>query len=352
MTRESGVRIGVVGLGKMGLMHASIFNGLSGSRVVAVAEPTAVMRRAFKEMQSPVSFYDNVEGMLQQEERLDAVVITTPVATHVPVSISCVKHGVPFFVEKPLAVSANQAADLGRALRESPTPHMVGFMTRFVEAFRKGKDLIASGCLGRLQRVLATIYVSQLFTQGQGWRYDRKVSGGGVLLSQGSHLMDLLAWYFGPVARVNADMLSIYSSGIEDFAHVMLEFQGGLRAWVDCSWSVRFHRTVEITIDVLGDNGALVVQDDNVRIHLDRSAGGAPAGGSSWNAVDLFRGVELDIGEPQYSREDEAFLQGLRLSAMPEPGFRQAYHIQQIVDAAYASSQRKGEPISIPKGDF
>ena len=73
MTRESGVRIGVVGLGKMGLMPASIFNGLSGSRVVAVAEPTAVMRRAFKEMQSPVSFYDNVEGMLQQEERLDAV---------------------------------------------------------------------------------------------------------------------------------------------------------------------------------------------------------------------------------------------------------------------------------------
>ncbi|MEK7872569.1 MAG: Gfo/Idh/MocA family oxidoreductase [Chloroflexota bacterium] len=176
--QPSGARIGVVGLGKMGLMHASIFNGLSASQVVAVAEPAAVTRNAFKELNSPVRFYDDAEGMLRAE-KLDAVVINTPVATHVPISVSCVRHRVPFFVEKPLAVSVEQAAELGRALRESPTPHMVGFMTRFVEAFRKGKELIASGCLGRLQRVQATIYVSQLFAQGEGWRYDRKVSGGG-----------------------------------------------------------------------------------------------------------------------------------------------------------------------------
>jgi predicted dehydrogenase len=207
-----------------------------------------------------------------------------------------------------------------------------------------GRELIASGCLGGLQRVGATIYVSQLFARGRGWRYDRKVSGGGVLLGQGSHLLDLLTWYFGPVRRVNAEMLAVYSEEIEDFAHLLLEFRSGLRAWVDCSWSVRFRRTVETVIDVLGDNGSLVVTDDSVRLFLDRPAGRMQAGWAVWNAVDLYQGVEVDVGGPHYTREDQAFLEALSMGTAPQPDIHQAFHVQQIVDAAYASSLRDGFP--------
>ena len=344
---SSDIRVGVVGLGKMGLLHASIFNSLEGSRVAAVAEPSALARNALSGLNSSIQVFRGVEEMLDGAE-LGAVVITTPVADHVPVAMECVRRGIPFFVEKPLAASGDQAMELAAALRETPMPHMVGYMTRFVDSFEKACAVVQSGCLGRLQRVTATIYVSQLFARGQGWRYDQKVSGGGVLLSQGSHVLDLLTWYLGPAVRVNAEIFPIYSREIEDSATVLLEFESGLRGWLDCCWSVRFRRTVETTIDILGENGSLVVTDDAVRLFLDEAAGGMPAGRTAWTAADLYRGVEVDVGGPQYTREDQAFLGALRTGSKAEPDCFQALHVQQIVDAAYASSLAKGAPEAIP----
>src|SRR6185295_17316655 len=182
---------------------------------------------------------------------------------------------------------ASQAEPLRRTLRQKSLPNMVGFMTRFIDSFVKAKSILDAGSLGRLQRVTGTIYVSQLFSRGEGWRYDRQVSGGGVLLSQGSHLLDLLTWFFGPVERVNADVLAAYSAEVEDFAHVVLQFRSGLHAWVDASWSVRGKRTVQTTIDVLGDNGELIVTDDTVQLTLDKMAGGYAAGRTVFQAPSL-----------------------------------------------------------------
>lgn len=343
MQAASTLRVGVVGLGKMGLLHAAICNSLTGSQVVAVADPAALPRESLGEMNPGIQGFADATEMLDRVT-LDAVMITTPVAQHIPIALACAQRRLPFFIEKPLATSATQALPLVTALQEQPLPHMIGYMTRHVDTFAKGQTLLASGCLGRLQRVTATIYVSQLFTRGRGWRYERQVAGGGVLLSQGSHLLDLLTWYFGPVARVNADILSVYSAEVEDFAHLLLTFDSGLRGWVDCSWSVRFRRTIETTIDILGDNGSLMVTDDTVRLFLDTAADGLAAGLTLWRAPDLYRGVEVDIAGPQYTREDQAFLDALRTGHMPQPDIGQALHVQQIVDAAYASAAQHGTP--------
>ncbi|MBI3953791.1 MAG: Gfo/Idh/MocA family oxidoreductase [Chloroflexi bacterium] len=340
------LQVGVVGLGKMGLLHAAIFNSLPGSRVVAAAEPARLPREALSMFNPAIRMFPSLEEMLDGAA-LHAVVIATPVADHVPSAQLCVERGVPFLMEKPLATSAAQADGLIEALAARKLPHMVGFMTRFVDSFAKGKEIIDSNCLGRLQRVTGTIQVSQLFRRGRGWRYDRVVAGGGVLLSQGSHLLDLLTWYCGPVARVNGEALAVYSPDIEDFAHVMLEFRSGLRGWLDSSWSVRFKRTVETTLDVLGDNGALVVTDDSVRLFLDQAAGGWPEGRTALRATDLYRGVPVDVGGPQYTREDQVFLRALRNHTPAEPAVQQALHVQRIVDAAYASSRERGAPQEI-----
>jgi predicted dehydrogenase len=343
MSASSALRVGVVGLGKMGLLHAAICNSLPGSSVVAVADPAPLPRASLTEMNPAVHAYADAREMLDTLA-LDAVMITTPVAQHVPIALACVQRRVPFFVEKPLATSVAQALPLFTALQEQPLPHMIGYMTRYVDAFEKGQTLIASGCLGCLQRVTATIYVSQLFARGRGWRYERQTAGGGVLLSQGSHVLDLLTWYFGPVARVNADVQSVYSAEVEDIAHLMVTFESGLHGWVDCSWSVRFRRTVETTIDILGENGSLMLTDDTVRLFLDTAANEFPAGWTIWRAPDLYRGVTVDIAGPQYTREDQTFLEALRAARMPQPDIVQALHVQGIVDAAYASAARHGAP--------
>jgi predicted dehydrogenase len=340
------LRVGVVGLGKMGLLHTAVCNSLPESRVVAVAEPVKLLRESLAAHATGIKTFESLDAMLDGAA-LDAVVITTPVAHHIEGALCCAERGLPFLVEKPLAISAGQAEPLVAALRRGKLTNMVGFMTRFIDSFEKGREIVASGCLGRLQRVTGTIYVSQLFKRGQGWRYDKAVSGGGVLMSQGSHLLDLLTWYFGPVARVNADAVSVYSPGIEDFGHAMLEFSSGLRAWVDCSWSVRGKRTVETTVNALGDNGSLVVTDDAVRLFLDEAAGGWPAGSTVLQAPDLYRGVPVDIGGPQYTREDRAFAQAVLAGKPAMPDVAQGFHVQQVIDAAYASAEVGGAPKGI-----
>jgi len=340
------LRVGVAGLGKMGLLHAAIFNGLPGSQVVAAADSTATLRNAIGEINPDLQMFSDSIEMLNKAS-LDAVVIATPVADHIPTALECVKKKIPFLMEKPLATSASQAADLVAALQKNPVSHMIGYMTRFIDTFIKGREVLKSNALGGLQRVTASIYVSQLFTKGKGWRYDKKISGGGVILSQGSHLLDLLTWYFGPVKKVNASMTSVYSPEIEDFGHLILDFQSGLQCTLDTSWSVRFKRTVETTIDILGDNGSLIISDDTVKLFLDEPQGGFPAGWSTWSAADLYRGVQIDIGGPQYTREDIAFLEGIGGGGPMQPDILQALHVQRIVDGAYASSQNGGNGVVI-----
>ena len=340
---DSQIRVGIAGLGKMGLVHAGILNGLLGSRVVAAADPSKWARSALGELTGSVEMFTDAEDMIRSAE-LDAVVIATPVDQHVPMCMACVERRLPFFVEKPLTTQAGQAEELVQQLRERRMAHMVGYMTRYVDSFVKGHELVRSGCLGRIQRVTATIYVSQLFRRGKGWRYDKTLSGGGVLLSQGSHLLDLLTWYLGPVARVNGRVQSVYSREVEDFAHIFLEFSSGVTGWVDSSWSVRFRRTVEITIELQGVDGNLIVTDDTVRLYLERGFGELSPGGNVWNAVDLYRPVEFDIGCPQYTREDAAFLDAVRMGRPGDIDMDQAIHVQRIVDAAYTSSAANGAP--------
>ncbi len=344
---SSPLRIGVAGLGKMGLLHAAIFNQIPGATLAAVAEPSNLIRNTIAQYNPAIAAFASLDDMLAGAT-LNAVVIATPVAHHVPMALQCVQHHLPVFIEKPLAISAAQAAPLLDALRKQPVPHMIGFMTRYIDSFAKVHEIIRSGCLGPLQRITGTIYVSQLFQTGKGWRYDRSVSGGGVLLSQGSHLLDLLTWYCGPVARVNCATITAYNPGIEDFAHVMIEFQSGLRGWMDCSWSVRDKRTVQTTIEVLGANGVLTVTDDTLRLALDKPLGGWPAGRTSFNAAQLYRGVPFDVGGPQYTREDEAFITALRDPTTPIPDLIQACHVQHIVDAAYRSAENNGSPCEVP----
>ena len=335
-----------MGLGKMGLLHAGILNSLPGSRVVAIAETSSFARDTFAQLESEIHLFPDIDSMLDSS-RLDAVVIATPVVDHTPAAIKCTERELPFLVEKPLAVSVAQANPLMRLLREKEFPHMIGFMTRYVDSFSKGKQLLESGCLGRILRITATIYVSQLFRPGSGWRYKKETSGGGVLPNQGAHLIDLLTWYFGGVSSVNARMSMAYSTEVEDFAHLFLEFDSGLSGWLDCSWSVRFRRTVETSIDILGDNGSLMLTDDAVRLYLDEAAGGLRSGLSTFNASDLYRSVPIDVGEPQYTREDIEFLDAVRTNRLPEANIFQAFHVQSVVDAAYASAEGAGQSVNV-----
>lgn len=336
----------MIGLGKLGLLHAGLMNGLPDSRLVAVADSNATLLKALKSRMEHVRTYPDHKTLLR-DGGIDAAVIATPTGTHVEVAVDCVAQGIPVLIEKPLSLSGRQARPLLDALAQRPVANMVGYMGRYIETFAKAKAIVASGALGRLQMLRSSMYVGQLFRAGKGWRYDKAVSGGGVLITQNSHVVDKLLWLFGDVHSVSAQVRSLYSQGVEDYAHVVFTFDSGLTGFMDASWSARHFRTPAIAIHVQGEAGTLDVDDDSVRLFLDAPAGGFAAGWSEWRKPDLYEGVSFDIGGPQYTRQAEAFLAAVRGGPNPSSDVRSAWRAQCVIDAAYLSASRAGAPVTV-----
>ena len=331
------LRVGVIGFGKMGLLHASIANGLGISQLTAAADPTAGLLDSLKRLKPQIAIYEDYERMLSAEA-LDAVFITSPTHLHSPMAFACVQKGLPFLVEKPLSPRTSESAALRSALQKTRVTNAVGYMARHIDTFRKARELVASGAMGRLIHLQATMYVAQLFRTGEGWRYDPKYSGGGVLITQNSHLVDLLLWIFGPVAGVTGHVKRWYSKEVDDFAHAILEFKSGLTGFMDTSWSIRHHRTVDLSIAVHGENGNLQVTDDDVRLFLDTAAAGYAEGWSVWQKPDLFEGVTLDVGGPEYTRQDEQFLRAVAAGQAVECDVESALRVQRVIEAIYESA--------------
>lgn len=340
------MRVAIIGIGKMGLLHGGILNSLDGVELCAVSDTSNLLLTFAKNFKKGLSVYDDYVKMLD-EEAPDAVVITTPVFLHVPMAMQCARRGMHFLVEKPLSVNSAEAADLVEEVEKKRLTTLVGYMMRYVDTFAKGKEIVASGALGRLITFKATIYVSQLFRTGKGWRYNKQESGGGVVIGQATHLIDLLRWYFGPVERLSAHTRSWYSREVEDFAHIHFEFKNGVSGWLDSSWSVRHHRLLEMSIEVNAEFGTLHVSDDVVKLFLEQPSNGYPVGWSTFYKPDLFEGVDIDLGGPQYTRQDMAFVGAIQNGTRVENNVGSAFEVQKLVDAVYSSAEGHGQPVSL-----
>ena len=339
------MRVAVIGIGKMGLLHAGILNALDGVELCALSDTSKYLLGMVKNLK-PVPVYDDWEKMLEREKP-DAAVIATPVKLHVPMMKECASRGIHFMVEKPLGLNAREAEKLVDVVDQKKLVTQVGYMLRYVETFQKAKTVIASGALGKLQRVRGTSYVAQLFQKGKGWRYSRKDSGGGVVIGQATHLLDLLYWYLGAPTRVLATAQNLYSEEVEDVAHGMLEWSDGLTGWFDCSWSERHHRLLEIEVALQGENGNLTVNDDTVRLFLESPAMGFAAGWTHWKKPDLFSGVTIDIGGPQYTRQDEDFAKAVMTGGRVSSDVANGIEVQRFTDAIYESAEKHGKEVRL-----
>lgn len=337
---SSEIKAGIIGMGKMGILHAGILNSLDNVSIKAISDNQVMILKAIQNI-LPVVGYNNYIKMLNKED-LDLVYITTPVAHHVKIAEECANRGINFFVEKPLGMSASECINLSRKLNdEGDIINMVGYCKRFVDTFSKAKEIIDSNVLGDLIHLKSSMYVSQLFTKGGGWRYKKKESGGGVLIGISSHLIDLLLWFFGDISSVRGSCKTYYSKEVDDFAHSYLVFKNGLEGYLDASWSMRNHRLLETKIEIQCENGMLVVSDDYVKVYLDETCNGFNNGWTTYRKQDLYKGVTLDLGGPEYTLEDEHMIESIRSGAQTTIDISQGIRVQNVIDAIYRSSSEE-----------
>jgi predicted dehydrogenase len=214
--------------------------------------------------------------------------------------------------------------------------NMIGYSKRFIFTFEKAKEILSSGILGDLIYFNSTMYVSQLFSTGKGWRYKKTASGGGVLNTLAAHLVDLLLWFFGEVSFVQGHTKSFYSPEVEDFVHAYLKFESGLEGYLDSSWSVRNYRLPEIKIEIQGENGMLSVTEEHLKYYID-----SEGRWYSFSKQDLYHGVDFDLGGPEYTLEDKHFVESVKNNNATSVGVYDGYKAQKLIEAIYLSSSRK-----------
>ncbi|MGA2626673.1 MAG: Gfo/Idh/MocA family oxidoreductase [Candidatus Bathyarchaeia archaeon] len=329
-------RVGIVGLGKMGILHAGIVNQLPDSRIQAVCEKEKLVSGIAKKLlPKEVQFYnDHVE--MVTKENLDAVFITTPIGSHTPiiVDLTNLKPDLSLFVEKPLARSTEMAKTACEAVGNLSGVHMVGFQKRFSPLFRQAKRLIDQKSIGELKFFRSSIYSSDVLREGKSWR--SKGGIGGVLLDLAPHLLDIILWFFGDVQTVSSvKRRRIYSKLVDDFTHARFEFGSGLSGLMDTNWSASGYRLPEIALEIYGKDGVMTLTDDELKIAYEGAEGRTQA----FSNQSFDTSVPFLLANPEYTMEDQAFLGSHDKRTNPSPDFFEAARVNFLIDRIQTATE-------------
>jgi predicted dehydrogenase len=278
----------------------------------------------------------------------DVVVIATPNAEHAPMTLAALDAGAHVICEKPLALDAAQAAQMLARAEERGRRTLTFFTYRGMPAPRYLKRLIDDGYLGRPHHVQAAYLHGSWLDPARpaSWKTSRALAGSGVLGDLGAHVIDLLQWWFGPLARVAGSLATFVgerpapgggAAAVEtdDAAAFVGEFAGGGQATVQLS-RVAPERHNYQRIELYGAAGTLVYEYDQPLAHVGRLYG-ARLGEGQLRALDVpdaegFAGQ--DTFPAVYRALVEPFLAGLRGEGPPaQPDFAAGLAAQRVIDA-------------------
>jgi predicted dehydrogenase/nucleoside-diphosphate-sugar epimerase len=339
----------VVGLGKMGLFHATLLHRIPGVRLVGTVDANPAIRATAWSMGLRAPFFPSLDALLATR-RVDAALICTPTFAHAPAVEACLTHGVHVLVEKPLSERAERSLELAAVAERSGLVHAVGYHLAYSPLFERARALLQQDVLGPLRAFRATLAHAEVLRPKTGWMFDPSRAGGGLVRNTASHLIFLLEWFFGTPTRLTATTRRIHSASIEDAMMGDLEYAAGLHGTVEASWSIPGKDIMEVGIDVRGDRGRLAVGATDIWLDLDAPAGRFGAGRHRIHASDLPQEGVYDLapeaGGAAYYRQDRDFLLACQQGTRPRTAFDIAARAERVIDAIYASAER-GNAVSL-----
>lgn len=343
------VRIGIAGLGNMGRVHrASLQAGkVKGLRLTAVCSgPASLPPPAEGESQ----FTDAME-MIHSGD-IDAILIATPHYSHTKIGIAALQAGLHVLVEKPLSVHKADCERLLAARRENGPVFAAMFQLRTDPLYRQIKELIDSGELGEIRRVLwdcTDWFRTETYYASGGWRATWKGEGGGVLLNQCPHYLDLFQWMFGMPDEVSGfcQFGRYHDIEVEDDVTAHFRWTNGKHATFITSTGEAPGRNL---LQISGEQGMLVLENRRLTFHRNR----VPMSRFSAEAETGFSkpenwSIEIPVAPGAASHVEvmqnfaDAILRGAPLIAPAAEGL----HSVELANAVLLSSWQ-GRSVSLP----
>ena len=328
------IRIGMIGLGKMGLSHLSMVRAHPGVVVVAACDTTTYLTDVLTKY-TGLKCYADLDRMLEQEA-LDAVVISTPSKLHAAMVEKALNKGLHVFCEKPFVLDVADGERLAALAESKSRVSQVGYHYRFVGAFQEAARVVASGALGTVHHVRAEAYGPVVLrAKGGTWR-SAKNEGGGALYDYACHAIDLVNFVVGAPASVSGVVMNkVFSRDVEDEVYCSMYYSGGATGQLAVNWSDDSFRKMSTKISVWGSNGRLTADRQECQIYLREahvSLPDTPAGWTVRYTTELTEEVWFYLRGEEYSGQIDYFVKSIEQSRTDgKNSFRSALQADRVV---------------------
>ncbi|WP_349408494.1 Gfo/Idh/MocA family oxidoreductase [Pseudalkalibacillus sp. SCS-8] len=268
------VRIGIIGIGNMGSAHALMLlnGGIKGAELTAVCDVRAERRKwASEQFGQQVDVYAEYENLLSSE-RVDGVIIATPHYQHSDIAMEAFRCNKHVLCEKPAGVYTKQVRQMNEEAANSDRVFAIMYNQRTNPVYQKVKDLVSSGELGKIKRTIWTIdwYRSQSYYDSGTWRATWSGEGGGVLINQCPHQLDLWQWMIGMMpkrVRAFCSFGKYRDVEVEDDVTAYVEYENGATGLFVTSTGVAPETN---RFEIYADKGKLVVEDGKITFWRNR----------------------------------------------------------------------------------
>jgi predicted dehydrogenase len=309
------LNISIIGMGKMGLLHACILNSMPGVRVSTILDKSRLLKLFATKILNEIHITHSFDQFASS--RYDAVYVTTPIPTHFSIihkifSLELTKN---IFVEKTLCSTYEQSSTACREAKITGGVNMVGYMSRFAVTFQKAKELLEDRNIGNPVSFKAYAYASD-FASIKGKPLQIK---GGATRDLGAHVIDLSLWYFGELEVKSTTSIDENSSNFNVFS------PNGLTGEFEISWLKEGYRLPEFGLVINGTAGRITVNTDDIKLEKNDSS-------FVWHRQDFNDNVPFLLAAPEYYRENAHFIEAIRQNNLTMTNFATASKVDLLID--------------------
>lgn len=343
---------GIIGTGEIAAVHARAIGSIANAHLEGVTDIARDKALAFGK-QFSCSVFDSIRSLVNSPG-IETVCICTPSGTHLEPALEVIDAGKHCIIEKPLEVTIQRCKAIISAAKKKNVLVTGIFPMRFLDINREVRKAVEAGRFGKM--VLGDVYVkwyrSQTYFDQVKWRGDLRISGGGAIMNQAIHSIDLLSWMMGDVAEVSSFSATLghYGLDVEDTAIANLRFENGALGVIEASTAV-FPGSYK-RMEILGTGGSVVIEEEKIinwefadetgqdrEIRLRFSGGNTEGGGVTDPKA---------INDTGHIRQISDMIEAIETNRPPMIDAKEAAKAVEIIEAIYESA-RTGRTVSLKK---
>jgi len=322
-------RVGIVGFGKMGLLHSMLIRNMPRCKLSAICDSNKKTRYKMKIFNTKAKFYTDYKEMIDLKN-IDVVFLCTPPKITTKIASYAAEKGIDIFAEKPLGINSEEISKLVTKIKENNIQTGVGYMKIYDPLINKFSELIISKKIGDVKSIESSIFL-EAFNKKQkkdsSWKFNKSISGGGVVIDLGIHLLALFTNLFGKPEKIEKKLRSVYSN-LEDEAKIKLYYKTNLRINLEVSQIKKGYKTLEIEISAIGKKGTLKLTKDRLVYKSGKKR-------KVWNLKNINPKEAIYFQGYDYYLQDKRFIDSLFDKKEVINSFENSLTIHEIIDKIY-----------------